>query len=136
MDGKPPYYSIVLLVIFLTLRTEDTFKGIQRRKDKGKHYLCGAAYFNEELDAQYEQLKLVLPGVSADLEECVYRSQEQLAQSIHAEVGEIKDISWFCSILIVDRLLGVRAVVLHIHLKSPTRKKIGLILSVCLTLLT
>ena len=93
-----------------TLMTEDTFKGIQRRKDKGKHYLCGAAYFNEELEAQYEQLELALPGVSADLEECVYRSQEQLAQAIHAEVGEIKGHILVLFDTYSDRLLGVRAV--------------------------
>lgn len=93
-----------------TLMTEDTFKGVQQRKDKGKHYLCGAAYFNEKLEAQYEQLELSLPGVSADLEDCVYRSQEQLARAIHAEIGEIKGHILVLFDTYCDRLISVRAV--------------------------
>lgn len=93
-----------------TLMTEDTFKGVQQRKDKGKHYLCGAAYFNEKLEAQYEQLELSLPGVSADLEDCVYRSQEQLAWAIHAEIGEIKGHILVLFDTYCDRLISVRAV--------------------------
>lgn len=51
-----------------------------------------------------------MPGVSADLEECVYRSQEQLAQAIHAEVGEIKGHILVLFDTYCDRLISVRAV--------------------------
>ena len=72
--------------------------------------MCGAAYFNEKLEAQYEQLELSLPGVSADLEDCVYRSQEQLARAIHAEIGEIKGHILVLFDTYCDRLISVRAV--------------------------
>lgn len=93
-----------------TFMTEKTFISVQRKKDKGKHYLCGAANFNEELKPQYEQLKLDLPGISSDLKGCVYRSQEQLAQAIHSEIGEIKGHILVLFDVEADKLLSVRAV--------------------------
>ena len=47
----------------ITFMTEATFKTVQHRKDKGKHYLCGGASFNHEVKAKNEQIELKLPGV-------------------------------------------------------------------------
>lgn len=106
-----------------TLMTEETFKTIQHRKDKGKHYLCGAAHFNGELEAQYEQLELSLPGVHSDLAECVYRSQEQLARAVHAEVSEIRGHILVLFDSYDDRLLSVRAVRLTHSLEISTEEE-------------
>ena len=106
-----------------TFMTEKTFISLQRRKDKGKHYLCGAANFNEELKPQYEQLKLNLPGISFDLKDCVYRSQEQLAQAIHAEIGEIKGHILVLFDVEADKLLSVRAVRLTHSLEISTEEE-------------
>lgn len=106
-----------------TIMTEDTFKSVQRRKDKGKHYLCGAAGFNQNVEPQCEQLKMDLPGVSADAKEWVARSQEQLAKSVRADVGEIEGHILVLFEAHADKLLSVRAVRLTQSLEISTEEE-------------
>ena len=94
----------------ITFMTEDTFKTVQRRKDKGKHYLCGGTSFNVGVEAQYEQLELELPGVLPDMEKWVAKSREQLANAVYADVGEIEGHILVLFDAHVDKLLTVRAV--------------------------
>ncbi|MEY8518083.1 DUF5986 family protein [Lachnospiraceae bacterium 29-84] len=64
---KTPVLFYTVSRNIITFMTEDTFRTVQRRKDKGKHYLCGGAGFNQGVKAQYDQLKLDLPGISEDM---------------------------------------------------------------------
>lgn len=106
-----------------TLMTEDTFRDVQRRKDKGKHYLSGASSLNLNVKPQYEQLELNLPGVAANAQKWVAKSREQLAQAIRTDVGEIQG-----HILVLfdddsDKLLTVRAVRLTPSLEISTEEE-------------
>jgi len=107
----------------ITFMTEATFKDVQRRKDKGKHYLCGGASFNENVQAQYEQLELKLPDVSQDTEKWVAKSREDLADAIHTEVGEIEGHILVLFDVQADRLLTVRAVRLTPALEISTEEE-------------
>lgn len=107
----------------LTLMTEDTFKDVQRRKDKGKHYLCGGASFNSGVKPKYEQLEMALPGVPADLGEWVAKSREQLAKAIYADVGDIAGHILVLFDVRNDRLLSVRAVRLTHSLEISTEEE-------------
>ena len=106
----------------ITFMTENTFKTVQRRKDKGKHYLCGGASFNQNVKAQYEQLELELPGVLSDMEKWVAKSREELANAICASVGEIEGHILVLFDAHLDKLLTVRAVRLTPSLEISTRK--------------
>lgn len=106
-----------------TLMTENTFRTVQKRKDKEKHYLCGAASFNQSVKAQYEQLELELPGISTDMEKWVVQSQEQLAKAIHADVGEIEGHILVLFDIYNDKLLTVRAVRLTQSLEISTEEE-------------
>lgn len=106
-----------------TLMAEETFKRTQRRKDKGKHYLCGAAAFNHDVVPKYDQLEMDLPGVSADMKEWVVKSQEQLAKAIHAQVGEIAGHILILFDSHADKLLSVRAVRLTEVLEISTEEE-------------
>lgn len=106
-----------------TFMTENTFKVVQRRKDKGKHYLCGGASFNQGIEPQFEQLEMDLPKVTVDTQKWVVQSREQLAQAVHADVGEIQG-----HILVLfddhsDRLMTVRAIRLTPSLEISTEEE-------------
>lgn len=106
-----------------TFMTEDTFRSVQRRKDKGKHYLCGGASFNQDVEPQFEQLEMDLPKVTVDTQKWIVQSREQLAQAVHADVGEIQG-----HILVLfddhsDRLLTVRAIRLTPSLEISTEEE-------------
>lgn len=120
---KLPVLFHLMSRYILTLMTEDTFRTVQKRKDKGKHYLCGAANFNQNLEPQYEQLKLDLPDVSADTTKWVVQSQEQLAKAIHADIGEIAGHILVLFDVHSDRLLTVRAVRLTQSLEISTEEE-------------
>ena len=45
----------------ITLMTEERLSDMQRKRDKGKHYLCGASVFNQGLIPQEEQIMMDLP---------------------------------------------------------------------------
>lgn len=107
----------------ITFMTEDTLKTIQRRKDKGKHYLCGGASFNQGIKAQYEQLELELPGVLSDMEKWVAKSREELANAVCASVGEIEGHILVLFDTRVDKLLTVRAVRLTPSLEISTQEE-------------
>lgn len=107
----------------ITLMTEDTFKSVQRRKDKGKHYLCGSASFNQNIEPQYEQLQLDLPGVSKDAEKWIASSQEQLANAVHADVGDINGHILVLFDVHADKLLSVRAVRLTHNLEISVEEE-------------
>lgn len=114
-DGKSRF--------LITFMTETTFRTVQKRIDKGTHYLCGAASFNENLKPKYEQLELALPGISPDSEQWVAKSQEQLMNAVQAKVGEILG-----HILVLfeaqgDKLLSVRAVRLTHELAISTEEE-------------
>lgn len=107
----------------LTLMTEDTFTTVQRRKDKGKHYLCGGSSFNQNVEAQLEQMELCLPGILPETEKWVAKSREQLADAVRVDVGEIEG-----HILVLfnahdDKLLSVRAVRLTQELEISTEEE-------------
>lgn len=93
-----------------TFMTEDTFKTTQRRKDKGKHYLCGGASFNQNVEPQHEQIELCLPGVLPETEKWVAKSREQLSNAVHVDVGEIEGHILVLFNVHDDKLLSVRAV--------------------------
>ncbi|MCI8335411.1 MAG: hypothetical protein HFH25_12650 [Lachnospiraceae bacterium] len=107
----------------ITFMTENTFKTVQRRKDKGKHYLCGGASFNQNVKAQYEQLELELPGVLSDMEKWVAKSREELANAICASVGEIEGHILVLFDAHLDKLLTVRAVRLTPSLEISTEEE-------------
>lgn len=107
----------------ITFMTEDTFKTVQRRKDKGSHYLCGGASFNQNIKAKYEQLELELPGVLPDMEKWVAKSREELAVAVGASVGEIEGHILVLFDAHVDRLLTVRAVRLTPSLEISTEEE-------------
>lgn len=106
--------------MLITFMTEETFKDVQRRQTKGKHYLCAGARFNQGLQAQEEQLAMELPPIEVNLEGWIAKSQEQLAEAVHAEVGEVNG-----HILVLfrergDKLLSVRAIRLTEKLEIST----------------
>ena len=107
----------------ITFMTENTLKAVQHRKDKGKHYLCGGASFNQGVEAQYEQLELVLPGVLPDMEKWVAKSREELADAVCASVGEIEGHILVLFDSHVDKLLTVRAVRLTPSLEISTEEE-------------
>lgn len=107
----------------ITFMTEDTFKVVQRRKDKERHYLCGAANFNQNVVPQYEQLKMNLPSISSDMEEWIARSQEQLAEAVQADVGDINGHVLVLFDVRADKLLSVRAVRLTHDLEISTEEE-------------
>lgn len=93
-----------------TLMTEGTFIEVQRRKEKGKHYLCGGASFNHDLQPQEEQMQMDLPPVENTAEKWVAQSREQLASVEHLDVGEIAGHILVLFDVYADKLLSVRAV--------------------------
>lgn len=106
-----------------TFMTENTFKGLQRRKSKGKHYLCGGASFNQGVEPQFEQLEMELPPVIGDEQEWVTQSREQLAQAVCADMGEIQGHILVLFDVRSDRLLTVRAVRLTPTLEISTEEE-------------
>lgn len=107
----------------ITLMTENTFKIVQKRTDKGKHYLCGGASFNQGLEPQYEQIELELPGVPVDSEPWVVQSREQLASAVKASVEEIRGHVLVLFDTYADKLLSVRAVRLTPSLEISTAEE-------------
>lgn len=93
-----------------TLMTEGTFVEVQRRKEKGKHYLCGGASYNHNLQPQMEQMQMDLPLVERTAEKWVAESREQLASAVHLDVGEINGHILVLFDVHDDKLLSVRAV--------------------------
>lgn len=120
---KTPVLFHATLRDLITFMTEDTFKTVQRRKDKGSHYLCGGASFNQNIKAKYEQLELELPGVLPDMEKWVAKSREELAVAVGASVGEIEGHILVLFDAQVDRLLTVRAVRLTPSLEISTEEE-------------
>ncbi len=107
----------------ITFMTETTFATVQRRKDKGKHYLCGGASFNQNVEPQYEQLELDLPPVACDSGMWIAQSREQLAQAVHTSVGEIQGHILVLFDVHGDKLLSVRAVRLTPDLAISTEEE-------------
>lgn len=107
----------------ITFMTESNLKTVQNRKDKGKHYLCGGASFNQGVTAQYEQLELDLPGVLPDMEKWVAKSREELADAVGASVGEIEGHILVLFDAHADKLLTVRAVRLTPSLEISTEEE-------------
>lgn len=107
----------------LTLMTEDTFGSVRKQADKGTHYLCGGAGFNPNVEAQHEQLELVLPGVSPGAEIWVAKSQEELAKAVSTDVGEIEGHILVLFEVRADKLLTVRAVRLTPKLEISTEEE-------------
>ena len=107
----------------ITLMREDTFCRVQRRTDKGKHYLCGGSSFNQNVEAQYEQLELRLPGVSLESEQWVARSREELAHAVCTDVGEIEGHILVLFDVHGEKLLTVRAVRLTHDLAISTEEE-------------
>ena len=93
-----------------TLMTEGTFVEVQRRKEKGKHYLCGGASYNHNLQPQMEQMQMDLPPVERTAEKWVAESRAQLASAVHLDVGEINGHILVLFDVHDDKLLSVRAV--------------------------
>lgn len=98
-----------------TFMTEKTFADVQHRKDKGKHYLSGAASFNHNLPKRMQQVKMEdihsdFPTVEHSTEKWVMKSREQLASAVKLEVGEIRGHILVLFDVYSDKLLTVRAV--------------------------
>lgn len=106
-----------------TLMTENTFKDVQRKRDKGKHYLYGGASFNQDVEPQFEQLEMDLPKVTGDTQKWVVQSRDQLAQAVHADVGEIQGHILILFDTHSDRLLTVRAIRLTPSLEISTEEE-------------
>ena len=96
--------------ILITFMTEGTFAQVRKRRDKEKHYLCGAAAFNHNAKAQYEQFELQLPGILPTDEKWLATSQEQLTQAVRKDGGDIAGHVLILFDTHSDRLLSVRAV--------------------------
>ena len=96
--------------ILITFMTESTFSQVRKRRDKEKHYLCGAAAFNHNVKVQYEQFELQLPGILPTDEKWIATSQEQLTQAVRKDVGDIAEHVLILFDTHFDRLLSVRAV--------------------------
>ena len=107
---KTPVLFHALSKCLITFMTEDTFKTVQHRKDKAKHYLCGGASFNQGIEAKNEQLELALPGVLPDMEQWVARSREELAGAIRKTIEDIRGHILVLFDVHADKLLTVRAV--------------------------
>lgn len=107
----------------ITLMREDTFCRVQRRMDKGTHYLCGGSSFNQNVEAQHEQLELCLPGISPENEQWVARSREELAHAVCADVGEVEGHILILFDVHGDKLLTVRAVRLTPDLAISTEEE-------------
>ena len=106
----------------ITLMTESTFKCVQKKIEKGLHYLCAAAAKNVDVVAKEEQLKMDLPPVKGDSKKWIAETQEQLAACVHMAAGEIEG-----HILVVfetaeDSLSSVRAVRLTPNLEESTEE--------------
>lgn len=93
-----------------TLMTEQTFSEVQRKKEKSKHYLCGGASFNHNLQPQVEQMQMDLPPVENTSAKWVAESREQLASAVQLDVGEINGHILVLFDVCSDKLLSVRAV--------------------------
>lgn len=93
--------------VLLTLMTEGTFKDLQRKK-KNEHYLYSCASFNSDIDA--EQICLDLPNTPADHEKWVVQTREQLADAVHAEVGDISGHILILFDVADDTVVSVRAI--------------------------
>ncbi|MBR5289246.1 MAG: hypothetical protein IKU34_11770 [Clostridia bacterium] len=106
-----------------TLMTEDTFSGIQRRKDKGNHYLCAAADFNQNVQPQYEQTKLDLPPVEDAASQWIAKSKEQLSDAVKVDVGDINGHILVLFDTQADQLISVRAVRLTSKLEISTEEE-------------
>ena len=107
----------------ITFMTEGTLKTVQHRKDKGKHYLCGGASYNQGVKAKHEQLELELPGILPTMEKWVAKSREELADAVCASVGEIEGHILVLFDAHVDKLLTVRAVRLTPSLEISTEEE-------------
>ena len=103
--------------------TEDTFSGIQRRKDKGNHYLCAAADFNQNVQPQYEQTKLDLPPVEDAASQWIAKSKEQLSDAVKVDVGDINGHILVLFDTQADQLISVRAVRLTSKLEISTEEE-------------
>ena len=109
--------------VLITFMTEDTFVKIQKRSDKGKHYLCGAAAFNRDVEALYEQLELQLSEIPPAEEKWIAASQEQLTKAVNRDVGEVAGHVLILFDVHADRLLSVRAVRLTPTLEISTEQE-------------
>lgn len=120
---KTPVLFHVASKDLITFMTEGTLKTVQRRKDKGNHYLCGGASFNQNVKAKYEQMELKMPGVLPDMEKWVAKSREELADAVSTSVEEIEGHILVLFDANVDRLLTVRAVRLTPPLEISTEEE-------------
>lgn len=107
----------------ITFMTENTFKTVQHRKDKAKHYLCGGASFNQGIKAHYEQMALEIPCISMDEQKWVAKSREELAAAVHKDVGEISGHILVLFSIYADTLLSVRAVRLTPNLEISSEEE-------------
>ena len=107
----------------ITLMTESRFKDIQRQKGKARHYLCGAASFNNNIQAKYEQLCLDIPKIGSDNGDYIIRSRKDLVKAVG------KDESFILGHILVlfdvfnDKLLKVRAVRVTKDLEISTEEE-------------
>lgn len=106
-----------------TLMTEDTFLEVQKRKDKGKHYLCGSASYNHDVHPLVEQQRMDLPPVDKMYEKWVAKSQEQLAEAVKLAVGDVGGHILVLFKVDDDKLLSVRAVRLTPELAISTEEE-------------
>ena len=106
-----------------TFMTEGTFVDVQRKKEKGKHYLCGGASFNHNVQPQMEQLQMDLPAVETTTEKWVAKSREQLASALQLDVEEISGHILVLFDVHDDKLLSVRAVRLTNDLAISTEEE-------------
>lgn len=108
--------------MLITLMTEPTLQDLQRRKNKGTHYLCAASAYNPNVKAKYEQTMLDLPPVDVDMS-WIEKSQEQLTSCVDVNPGEVEG-----HILVVidckgDKVESVRALCLTPKLEESTEEE-------------
>lgn len=95
--------------ILITFMTESTFSQVRKRRDKEKHYLCGAAAFNHNVKVQYEQFELQLPGILPTVKNGCHIPGATYA-AVRKDVGDIAEHVLILFDTHFDRLLSVRAV--------------------------
>ena len=106
-----------------TFMTEETFHDVQKRKNKGEHYLCGCASYNVNVYPTAQQMEMDIPKVDNDSQMWIAKSREQLAEAVEHDVGQI------CGHILVlfnvknDTLVSVRAVRLTADLAISTEEE-------------
>lgn len=103
----------------ITFMTDERLAEMQRKKDKGMHYLCAASCWNRDVVAQEEQLRMDFPHADID-DSWIKKSQEQMAECVDVDPQKVKGhilVAFTCK---SDVLTNVQAMRLTANLDIST----------------